>query len=271
MQPKSWKYHLSTLLLVLSGPMAFVVSWYLKVTAPLKEQIQLFATTWSAVAFTLNILLTRVDHAYLWWERARRWALNATTRWTFVAGFKLAPGVIGAELFENTVKHLMTEPGASLRSRSPAEPLAVMLLDGVPLDVRLTSETSLDDSGSVGHDLRLVFEVPDARTPYRLARRVFENTLSAVLEEAQKATGSKENKFELTFSFPPGTNPFFGPMVKRLAPGPSFEWRYSSATAQNGMLEVNKDSVVVVTRTANEVQHYFRRLIALSLAPARTA
>src|SRR6267142_2809689 len=204
MQPKTWKYHLSTLLLLLSGPIAFVASWYVRVAAPLKEQIQLFATIWSAIAFTLNILLTRVDGVYLWWERVRRWALNATTRWTFVARYKLAPAVNGAVLFENTVKQIIAQPGASLRNRSPTEPLAVMLLDGVPLDVRLTDETTLANDGRLERDLRLVFDVPDARTPYRLARRVFEHTLSAVLEEAQKATGSTENKFELTFSFPAG-------------------------------------------------------------------
>jgi len=269
MPPKTWKHHLGTLLLLVSGPVAFVASWYARTAAPLQEKIHLFATVWSAVAFTVTIILTRVDEAYLWWQRIRRWGLNATTRWTFVARFDVAPSIDGPSLFESTVKQLVAHPNASLRSRDATQPAAVMLLDGVPLDVRLTKETTLDDDGSRGDALRLVFDVPDARTPYRHARRVFEQTLSAILEEAQKATASRENKFELTFSFPAGTNPFFGPMVKRLAPTESFQWRYSTATAQHGILEVTKDSVVVVTRTVNEVQVYFRRLIGLSLAPAQ--
>jgi hypothetical protein len=264
MNDSQWPNTLRTVGLVGGLPLAGAVAYVIAKTTEWRPTVALATAAISWFLWAANLVLARHDTIYFWWERLKRTILNSTSRWNFTVRYRLPPGASLDTVLDAAVNEVLEAEGTKLFTRDGSS--AAMLVASIPVAVRVTrsAETYADDEYA-----ELVLDVPDSQTPYRHLRHAFEEVLSPLLHDLHRVARPTSEKYELTFAFADGANPYFGHFVRRIRPDGDFRWDYMTKTARNGTLRVTRDNLVLVTTNAAELHGYFKKLVGLSLAAAQ--
>lgn len=263
MNPPTPQHTAKTVLIVGTLPAVAVFAHFLG----LMPKVELATQVITYFLWVATTVAARHHRIYLGYERAKRYILNATSRWTFAARFRLAKHTEPSSALDDVVRRMLALPDSRVQARQ--DRTVHLLVSSVPVSVRVYTATEDTIGDDDGNGWELAVEVPDARTVYRHLRYFFEKLLDPALEDARKIIAPVSEKYELAFGFPEGENPYFGLLVRRLQPRGDFRWDYVTKTAHQGVIAVTKDALKVVTRNAAEMRDCFREFVALALAPVR--
>jgi hypothetical protein len=261
MNEPRWPHTARTVGLVGALPFAGTVAYVVASATEWRPTIALVTAAITWFLWAANLILSRHDAVYFWRERIKRTVLNSTSRWSFTVRYRVATSVSLETMLDSAVREILEADGAKLFTRDATS--AAMLVASIPLSVHITTSPETHGDDEYGE---LVFEVPDSQTPYRHLRHSFEEVLTPLLHDLHRFVRPESEKYELTFAFADGANPYFGHFVRRIRPDGDFRWDYMTKTARNGTLRVTRDSLVLVTTNAAELHGYFKKLVGLSLA-----
>lgn len=202
------------------------------------------------------------DRVFFATKRAMAYLANVTTLWAFRASYTFQDAADVRRMADVAIDRALATRDVVLIDRNEERAILSVLSVTVILRIADTSNDSLFGRECV----ELVFDIPSAHTPYRNLRRVFEGRLEPLLEEVRRSAQPAEERYELSFGFPEGQNPFFGMFVRRLQQHGAFRWTYMRRTPADGSFEVTRNTVNIVTGNAAEMRAYFREFSGLSLS-----
>lgn len=256
MKTATWRHNIVTFALLVVPSAAALAAIY---ATPWEMKTKVFSSVLSAVVFAFSTAMSRVDAAFLSWQRLSRLLFNPTTAWRFCARLRIDESTEPSDALKRIIETLSNSKVARAHVFSREESRALLQFGAIVFDVRVREELS--------GGCWLVIEIRDAQTPYRHTRRVFEEVVSCLIEDACEQIKPSEQKYELEFRFPEDTNPFLGPMVRRIVPAGDFDWKYRTETPRKGTLTITRNKLVVVTPSPAELQIYFAKLVGLSIQP----
>src|SRR5947209_3877478 len=128
-KPSKW-YTARTAILVGTLPIAGGLAYLATLATTWRPTIALVTAALSWFLWASNKVLARHQQVYFAWERFKRNVLNSTSRWSFSARLRLAPGADAPALFDQTLRQLLDAPGTSMFTRE--ERAAALLVQAVP-------------------------------------------------------------------------------------------------------------------------------------------
>lgn len=267
--------HFITFLLVAVPPVCAILAYIIATTRqahgiPTTGLVAIIAAAVTYGIQATKFIIDRVDSAYLASRRLWRWMVNSEVLWRFKAGFTLPSGASTEAAIEQARQAFLSRADGIKVEIVVSDPHKSVLIFGA-VTVELVALGAVNPNfGSVIDEepdgTVIEIKVRQCQTPYRATRRLYSRHFAPVMETIARVISSPKQTYDAAFEFTEETNPFLGPMLKRVDPTTG-HFEYSEKVNAETRVKLTGNALKVSTRNASDLRAQFDRFLALSFAP----